>query len=249
MEKVRKETQGGTGYQFDWELLGEAAGACFNAVPSDVAFLNGALTHGQAPVLRKAPVRRRIVQEDKEAVEQRPEDVDGHTEKDENKLSAIEESMRAMSRVLEKKVNHQYRKNKEKLQEAYGGDIPADVAKKVKKFGTDVDGCQFLLNPKSFTQTVENIFHYSFLVKKGAASIALRDKALDFSGVTTKPGLAIKYVTERPSPPPAKQAIMTLTMQDWRDLCATYQVEEGDLPNRKINQQSHAASLSQASAI
>ena len=115
MEKVRKETQGGTGYQFDWELLGEAAGACFNAVPSDVAFLYGALTHGQAPVLRKAPVRRRIVQEDKEAVEQRPEDVDGHTEKDENKLSAIEESMRAMSRVLEKKVNHQYRKNKEKM--------------------------------------------------------------------------------------------------------------------------------------
>ena len=137
----------------------------------------------------------------------------------------------------------------QELQEAYGGDIPADVAKKVKKFGTDVDGCQFLLNPKSFTQTVENIFHYSFLVKKGAASIALRDKALDFSGVTTKPGLAIKYVTERPSPPPAKQAIMTLTMQDWRDLCATYQVEEGDLPHRKINQQSHAASLSQASAI
>jgi non-structural maintenance of chromosomes element 4 len=103
-----------------------------------------------------------------------------------------------------------------------------------------------LINPKSFTQTVENIFHYSFLVKKGSASIALRDKALDLSGVTTKPGLAIKYVTERPTPPPAKQAIMTLTMQDWRDLCAAYAVEEGDLPHRRINQEAYAASLSQA---
>ncbi len=211
--------------------------------------MNGPLTHGQAPVLRKASARRRILQEDKDAVEQRPEDVDGHTEKDENKLSAIEESMKAMSKVLEKKVNQQYRKNKEKLQETFSGDIPTDVAKKVKKFGTDIDGCQFLLNPKSFTQTVENIFHYSFLVKKGAASIALRDKALDMSGVTTKPGLAIKYVTERPSPPPAKQAIMTLTMQDWRALCAAYQVEEGDLPHRKISKEVHAASLSQASGI
>lgn len=246
VEKVRKETNGGTGYQFDWEVLGEAAGACFNAVPADVAFLNGPLAHGQGPVLRRAPIRRRVIQEDREAVAQRPEDVEGHTEKDENKLSAIEESMKAMSKILEKKVNQQYRSNKEKLQQAYGGDIPADVAKKVKKFGTDIDGCQFLVNPKSFTQTVENIFHYSFLVKKGAASIALRDKALDLSGVTTKPGLAIKYVTERPSPPPAKQAIMTLTMQDWRDLCATYQVDAGDLPHRRINQDAYAASLSQA---
>ena len=144
VEKVRKETNGGTGYQFDWEVLGEAAGACFNAVPADVAFLNGPLAHGQGPVLRRAPIRRRVIQEDREAVAQRPEDVEGHTEKDENKLSAIEESMKAMSKILEKKVNQQYRSNKEKLQQAYGGDIPADVAKKVKKFGTDIDGCQFL---------------------------------------------------------------------------------------------------------
>ena len=116
---MRKETNGGSSFQFDWETLGEAAGACFNAVPSGICFLNGPLAHGQPPAQRKARVRR-VLQEDKDAVEERPEDVNGHTQKDDNKLSAIERSMQDMSRVLHKKVRDRYNDNKRKLMERCG---------------------------------------------------------------------------------------------------------------------------------
>lgn len=241
------ETGGGSEAQFDWSILGEAAGACFNALPSDVCFLNGPLMHGQPPVQRRAAVRRRV-EEDEEAEEQRPEDVKGHTERDDNKLSAIEKSMKDMSKVLQKKVNARHTDMKAKLQKVYGDDVPKEVMKKAKRFGVEIDAFQFLFNPESFTQTVENIFHYSFLIKKGTASIAVREKGLQMEGLDTKPGLTLKYVKDTASHSKAKQGILSLTMQDWRDLCEAYQVEECDLPHRKINKEAYSASLSQANS-
>ena len=112
------------------------------------------------------------------------------------------------------------------------------------------------MNPQSFTQTVENIYHYSFLVKKSVAAVQVREKGLgeEDGFVKTKPGLALKYIddhskSQAKKPAPPRQAIMTLTMQDWRDLCAAYEVKEGDLPTRAIKKDQHAASLSQASAL
>lgn len=232
--------------------MGEAAGACFNAIPSDVCFLNGPLQKDAPPVQRKVNQQRRTHVHD-DAVEERPEDVQGHTEKDDNKLSAIEKSMQDMAKELKHKVDHQYRENKRKLEQAYGKDktaIPKDVQKKFKKYGVEIDALQFLFNPRSFTQTVENIFHYSFLVKKGTGAIAVRDeKGLHIEGLQTKPGLKIKYVSEDKTAPVAKQSVMTLTMQDWRALCEAYHVDEGGLPHRKVHKEAYANSLSQASGI
>jgi len=277
VSQVRAETStgGGTESTFDWELLGEAAGACFNALPSDISFLNGPLQKDAPPIQRKLQQQRQKAassQQPEDVVEERPEDIQGHTEKDDNKLSAIEKSMKDMARELKNQVDQQYRDNKRLLEEIYGTDkskIPIEVQKKFKRYGIEIDAMEFLLNPQSFTQTVENIFHYSFLIKKGTAAIALRDNTNTTKGLfqlgeqqgngngnnnnndatttISKPGLKIKYVSDEKGKGPARQSIMSLTMEDWRSLCDAYNVYEtgGGLPHRKIHKEAHSNSLSQ----
>ena len=66
---------------------------------------------------------------------------------------------------------------------------------------------QFIFNPKSFTQTIENIFHFLFLTKKGDASVKVKDSK---PSVNTK--LDLNNVTPR-------QAIVSLNMRQWREMC------------------------------
>lgn len=229
-QKCRSST-GGSGAYFDWAALGLEAGVCFNSIPSNVSFLNGPLQDGQPVQVRQRMHRRQERVAEDNAREEKPEDVQGHTHKDADQLSAIEQSMMAMSKILKKKVDRKYRENKKRLSERYHGKIPEPVKKKLKKHGVEINAVQFLFNPNSFTQTVENIFHYSFLVKKGFASICVRERAFGDEGVVAEPGPLIKYINETQKPPP-RQEILSLTMKDWRDLCKAYNVSEGDLPHR-----------------
>lgn len=210
--------------------MGRQAGICFNSIPSNVSFLNGPLLDGKELQVRQRPQRRQRVEEDEEAEEEKPEDVKGHTTKDADQLSAIEKSMKVQKKILHKKVDKHYLEQKRKLDEVYGGEIPADVKKKLKKFGSEISAVNYLFNPKSFTQTVENIFHYSFLIKKGDAALNVRETGFGESG---KAGPTVKYVGQNKAKTPKnKQFILNLTMKDYRDFLKVYDVTEGDLPHR-----------------
>lgn len=209
------------------------SGVCFNAVPSCVSFLNGPLTDGRTLEVKQRAKRQKPEEDDEDVEEERPEDVQGHTTKDADQLSAIEQSMRVLHKTLQKRVNTTYAENKRKLSDAYDGQIPPKLKKKLKRHGVEIDAIQYLFNPKSFTQTVENLFHYSFLVKRGNASLRVNDKGFgEFLGEDTNGGIFAKYVNEDTSHPLPKQAIISLTMKDWRDLCKAYEVTDGDLPHR-----------------
>ena len=86
-------------------------------------------------------------------------------------------------------------------------------------------------NPNSFTQTVENIFHFSFLVKQGEAGIKKRsvEEAKEYG---VEPGPVMAPMSEDATMKPPKQAIVSLNMKDWRDMCEAYNVEESDVPHR-----------------
>lgn len=85
---------------------------------------------------------------------------------------------------------------------------------------------KFLTNPSSFTQTVENIFEFSFIVKDGWAGIAL-----------DKDDLPAVYAVEDQHDAKQgkdKQAIITFTMKDWEAWKDIHDMEgEGMLPHRK----------------
>jgi len=243
-----KVTSGGSNY-FDWEMLGEQCSVCYNAVPSKVSFLNGPLTDGTELQVRQRAQRQRHVAEEK-GEEAEPEAVKEQV-KNADQLSATEKTMSKMFKVLKRRCETSYLDKKGALVEAFSNDLPAPIKKKLRKHGPEINAVQFLFNPQSFTQTVENIFHYSFLVKKGLASIARRDKeesteAKDEEGRTDGPEWesgpvcrtvqADKSKGPSASHAPPRQAIVSLTMKDWRDLCRAYNVERGDLPHRTGSQ-------------
>lgn len=228
---------------FDWSTFGTQAGTCFNAMPSKVSFLNGSLTYVKEIKVQQRAKRARIVEED--AQEEQPEDVRGHQDRNADQLSAIEVSLKSMQKTLKQTVFRTYHHNKKKLKDLYQGEIPPGVDKKLKKRGVEIDAIRFLFNPASFTQTVENIFHYSFLVKEGVATLRTRKKGIgdNFGNRGAPGGLACHYVEDATSHPTNTQAIVSLSMQDWRDLIKAYNVKKGDLPYRTGSAQTKSVLL------
>jgi non-structural maintenance of chromosomes element 4 len=236
---------GGTSF-FDWKKLGIEAGVCFNALPSNVTFLNGPLQDGQEEFQVQQRASRTQRQRAEENVEEeRPEDVEGHTARGADHLSAVQKNITDVATTLQKKVDRTFNKNKAKLKELYGSleDIPDKVKKKLKK-NPDVCGVELLFNPKSFTQTVENIFHYSFLVKQGVAGLTIKKERKITDGVTLPAGPSVVYhkTDGGTLPVSPKQAILSLTMKDWRDMIQAYEVEKSDVPHRTGSKFQHDTS-------
>ncbi|KAL3922940.1 MAG: hypothetical protein SGILL_001937 [Bacillariaceae sp.] len=236
---------GGSSY-FDWKKLGEEAGVCFNAVPSNITFLNGPLQDGQEEVQvkqRAARPRRKHVEEDAE--EEKPEDVKGHTERGSDQLGAVQRNMDDVSKSLKRKVNRDFHKVRDQLKEEFGSkeEIP-DKAKKRHKKHPQTCGVELLFNPKSFTQTVENVFHYSFLVKRGVAELKIRNKEVKLSeDVSLPPGPVVTYKDiDGGDLLPARQAIVSLNMKDWREMIKAYDVKMSDVPHRTGSKFEHETS-------
>jgi len=225
----------GNGICFDWKKLGIEAGVCFNAVPSNVTFLNGPLQDGQEEFTVKQRREPRPRQREENVEEERPEDIQGHTARDADQLSAVQKNIRDVAGALIAKVDKNYRKNKHRLIEIYGkeANIPDKAKKKIKK-NPDVCAVELLFNPRSFTQTIENIFHYSFLVKKGEAALAVKKERHIAEGFTLPAGPVVRYTNEKETQlkPLPRQAIVSLTMKDWRDMIEAYEVKKSDVPHR-----------------
>jgi hypothetical protein len=85
-----------------------------------------------------------------------------------------------------------------------------------------VDGIDFLLDRNSFANTVDNMFHYSFLVKKGEASVKVNSTTGPGVPYQLSLGLAPAQAGDDPVVPPARQSVCAFTMRDWRRLRAAY---------------------------
>jgi Nse4 C-terminal len=218
-------------------------GICFNSIPSSVRFLAGTLDEEKEKVQRQQAKRKpRQKTADDNEEETRPENITGK-EKDGNKADKLHAAERTMKKIKEKLVERVKENHALAVEKAQAsGD--ATVQQEAQEFGDEVDGVKFLFNPKSFTQTVENIFHFSFLIKRGEAGIVVRPP----SQATTvkRPGLC---VTSFPSDDEdnqgeSKQAVVAFNMRDWRRICKAHKLKEGDLKHRTGSKQTRTNSSS-----
>lgn len=211
----------GANKYFSWWHLGKECGVCFNAVPWGVSFLAGTLDAPET-VVRKARKARAKKNTADELVELKVGQADEKNGGTADNLSAAEKAMKVMRKKLKK----------------------LSVRQEGDEENREVNGVEFLFNPKSFTQTVENIFNYSFLVKSGEGQIRVRS-AKDAARKGGLPGLVVRHVEKDDDDDDAEgrqgedrtQAVVAFTMRDWRRICQAHQLEEGLLPHRTGSKQ------------
>jgi hypothetical protein len=120
-----------------------------------------------------------------------------HQKKDRSALSGMEGIIKSCQKTLKKNVG----KNPDR----------------------ETDFVNLVVNPNSFTQTVENMLGMSFLVRNGACELKL-----DKDGLPK--GKFRKMEEDIPQP---RQCVVGMNMRQWREMAEAFQVEEGDgIPNR-----------------
>jgi non-structural maintenance of chromosomes element 4 len=194
---------------FDWEKLGKAAGRCFNMVPF-IQFMNGPLRKEVKE--RKEKVSKKRVRVDEEAEEERPEEVLTQ-QKDKNSLSGMEDIIKSVNKTLKRTVERKSSSSSSTSSKKKRSDPSSNPACVVK----------LVVNPKSFTQTAENILALSFQVKKG-----------DIAVKTNEEGLPVAFPTAmRQHTPMSKQSVLSLNMKQWREMVKEYHVKDDDgVPTR-----------------
>jgi non-structural maintenance of chromosomes element 4 len=180
---------------FDWELFGRQASVCFKAVPAQVRFLIGPLSSQSMPKIRR--YQKRVKRGEEETLEEQVVVPSEH--QDAPKLSDPAAPVSMMKKELKKQCS------------ATAGDNDYN----------EIDMIPFLVDPNSFAQTVENFFHFSFLVKRGAAGV----RTASDGTVYIRPIKKRRDEAEMGTVYAARQAVMSLTMKDWRGMVDAYNLK------------------------
>ncbi|KAG5519091.1 hypothetical protein PMAC_002178 [Pneumocystis sp. 'macacae'] len=83
---------------------------------------------------------------------------------------------------------------------------------------------EFVINPESFCQTVENIFYLSFLIREGKANLIKGDNDMLI--------LQSKDFSEELCEENKKQIVMYIDMEIWRDIIEALDITESIIPTR-----------------
>jgi len=93
-----------------------------------------------------------------------------------------------------------------------------------------IDFVKFVVDPQSFSQTVENIFHYSFLIKDGQAAFKLDDKGIPIAE-PAQPPLQEDYTSGKAE---RRQCVVAINQDMWKKLKEKYEIKTGYLPHRTV---------------
>lgn len=165
----------------DWEYLGQHACYPFNSRPPVPTFLLGPLSREKK---QRAATQRRARQEKDNSRESRPEALTSQdlTQSDQNSLTTqcteIRQHLKARVKRAVRALNAEGISSSEEVSSARGKALCEELGMRVVADKPGVPLFQYVINPTSFGQTVENLFYVSFLIKEGGAGIGLDDDGL-----------------------------------------------------------------------
>ncbi|KAG4218885.1 hypothetical protein PC116_g32635, partial [Phytophthora cactorum] len=94
-----------------------------------------------------------------------------------------------------------------------------------------IDLLRFVVNPRSFGQTVENMFYVSFLIRDGRIKIDFDENKLPTLVDREDETAASKHRAQK------QQAVFSIDMETWRDIVDAFNITEPIIEHRK--EQSH----------
>ncbi|XP_052497365.1 EP300-interacting inhibitor of differentiation 3 [Budorcas taxicolor] len=93
---------------------------------------------------------------------------------------------------------------------------------------TPVSYFEFVIDPNSFSRTVENIFYVSFIIRDGFARIRLDQDRLP---ILEPININLAGEGNDPSFHSRKQGVISLSLQDWKNIVATFEISEAMITN------------------
>ncbi|KFY71345.1 hypothetical protein V499_08438 [Pseudogymnoascus sp. VKM F-103] len=214
------------GDMLDWSHLGAFACQQHNTRPPIPGFLLGPLSlekRARRVIQRRAPnANRDLVETQPEIL--RPEDI----ERSENSSLTF-----LCARIMERLRQASAAGMDACEAEAWEGITDEEVKMLMRRHGLNADGgmdlFRFVINPRSFGQTVENMFYVSFLIRDGKAAITVDEDGLPFLGEAEPLGRAEalkKDVSKH-------QAIFAIDMATWEELIEVFEIREPIIEHRE----------------
>ncbi|PON21156.1 hypothetical protein TGAM01_v210004 [Trichoderma gamsii] len=93
-----------------------------------------------------------------------------------------------------------------------------------------IDLMRFVVNPKSFGQTIENLFYVSFLIRDGRVEINFDEDGLPALAPVDRDGDDAGVIRQSTS---KHQAILSMDMETWQDIIDTLGLEEPMIEHRQ----------------
>ena len=213
--------------QLDWAHLGRNACFLYNSRPCLSAFLLGPLSVQKK--VRQQTQRRAREARANPADAVRPQELgDEDMERQETaNLTVICQEIGGLLERIQSRGEKSFEVEYNSLP-----DMPeAELHDLMRKHGIADDGqvplFDFCVNPKSFGQTVENMFYVSFLIKEGTVGLST-----DGRGLPTIGKAGIKTVAERQEAP-KNQGVFTLDFDLWEHIVESHGITKSWIPHRK----------------
>ncbi|KAL8835744.1 MAG: hypothetical protein Q9176_006753 [Flavoplaca citrina] len=215
------------GDEFDWAWLGSRACFPYNLRPPMPSFLLGPLAV-QKKIRKQTQRRERLQKRDpRDAV--RPEEI---------KAKDLEQAENSNLSTLCKNIHKLLQDKTWEGQSALNGVVEANGSEaeyttEAKRHGLAENGQMnffpFVINPKSFGQTVENLFYVSFLIRDGDVEVGQSDDTLP----TLIPRERKSRDEQQATGTQKHQAVFHLDYDTWEDLIDAFDIKDSIIPHRQ----------------
>ncbi|KIW81808.1 hypothetical protein Z517_04834 [Fonsecaea pedrosoi CBS 271.37] len=220
-----EEDEGDT---MNWEYLGKNACFLYNSRPCLTGFLLGPLSVQKKIRQQTQRKAREARTEPTQAV--RPVEL-GDEDLQKQESANLTEICTEIARLLEKSMTTGQENAEREVNEVDEVLSEQQTRELLRRNEIADNGCvplfNFCVNPKSFGQTVENMFYVSFLIKEGKVALVLDSDGMPTLGLVPEKSLAERQETQR------NQAIFTLDFDVWEDIVKTFGIQKSIVPHRR----------------